>query len=141
MKIENPNDISSKSVSAGTENVENYLSTLEHPLKPEILALRKIILNVDPSIGEDIKWNVPSFFTKEFFATFHLREKNNIQIILHFGEKKRDDSIADGAISDPESLLNWLGKDRASIKFDHMNEIIARQPAFENILRQWIQHI
>ena len=125
----------------GTKNVENFLSALDHPFKQEIIALRKIILNSDPSIGEDIKWNVPSFYTKEFFATFHLRGKDSVKVILHFGAKIRDETIQDSAITDPDSLLVWLGKDRASIKFANMNEVIARQSAFENILRQWIQFL
>ena len=141
MNNENPTRQSANQHPDGTKNVENFLSALDHPLKQEILALRKIILNLDPSIGEDIKWNVPSFFIKEFFATFHLRGKDNVQVILHFGAKKRDDTIQEGVITDPDSLLVWLGKDRASIKFDNINEVIERQSAFEDILRQWIQFI
>jgi len=141
MNNKNPTHQSADQHPDGTKNVENFLSALDHPLKQEILALRKIILNLDPSIGEDIKWNVPSFFIKEFFATFHLRGKDRVQVILHFGAKKRDDTIQGGAIADPDSLLIWLGKDRASIKFDNMNEVIARKSAFENILRQWIRFI
>lgn len=141
MNIENPIRRSANQHPDGTKNVEIFLSSLDHPRKQEILALRKIILNSDPSIGEDIKWNVPSFFIKEFFATFHLRGKGSVQVIMHFGAKKRDDTIQDGAITDPDSLLVWLGKDRAAIKFDNMNEVIARQSAFENILRQWIRFI
>ena len=139
MNIDNPIHGSANKFPDGTKNVENFLSELDHPLKQEILALREIILNSDPSIGEDIKWNVPSFFTKEFFATFHLHGKGSVQVILHFGAKKRDVTIQNSAISDPESLLVWLGKERASIKFDNMNEVITRQPAFEDILRQWIR--
>jgi hypothetical protein len=49
--------------------VETFLGALDHPRKPEIVALRRIILGVDSSIREDIKWNAPSFHTTEHFAT------------------------------------------------------------------------
>ena len=65
------------------EDVEIFLAALDHPLKPEILALRQIILAADPSITEGIKWNVPSFRTSEYFATMHLRAKDGIHVILH----------------------------------------------------------
>jgi hypothetical protein len=120
--------------------VETFLASLDHPFKPEILALRQIILNADPSISEGIKWNAPSFHTSEYFATFHLRAKDGVQVILHLGAKKRLDSTS-VVIADPESLLEWLGKDRASAKFLDLKDIEAKQSAFTDILRQWIQYV
>ena len=44
---------------------------LEHPHKPAIELLRRLVLGVDPSVREGIKWNAPSFRTGEYFATTH----------------------------------------------------------------------
>ena len=63
------------------QNVETFLAALDHPFKPAILAIRQIILAADPSIAEGIKWNAPSFYTSEHFATMHLRTKDGVQII------------------------------------------------------------
>jgi hypothetical protein len=123
------------------EDVEIFLAALDHPLKPEILALRQIILAADPSITEGIKWNVPSFRTSEYFATMHLRAKDSVQVILHLGAKTRDTSITGVAIADPRSLLEWLAKDRASVTFRDLNDIDARRVAFTDIIRQWITHV
>ena len=38
------------------------MERLAHPLKDVVGALRQIILAVDPEIGEEIKWNAPTFF-------------------------------------------------------------------------------
>lgn len=129
-----------KSGAPSPEDVDTFLTTLDHPFKPEILALRQIILNADPSIAECIKWNAPSFRVSEYFATFHLRAKDGVQLILHLGAKKRTDSTS-VVIADPGSLLEWLGKDRASAKFRGLKDIEAKQAAFTDILRQWIQHV
>jgi len=123
------------------ENVETFLAALEHPLKPELLVLRQIILDADPSIAEGIKWKAPSFHTSEYLATVNLRAKDGVQVILHFGAKKRDDLTARAAIVDPESLLEWLASDRALAKFRDMKELDAKRSAFTNVIRQWIKHV
>jgi hypothetical protein len=121
--------------------VDAFLAALDHPRKPEILALRRIILDADPAIGEGIKWNAPSFRTAEWFATFHMRAKAGVQVILHFGAKVRDRSGARAAIADPRSLLEWLGPDRASVVFADLAEVEAKGAAFAAVIRQWVQHV
>lgn len=123
------------------ENVEAFLAALDHPHRAEILALRQAILAADPRIAEGIKWNAPSFRTSEWFATFHLRAKGGVQVILHFGAKVRDRSAARAAIPDPESLLQWLGDDRASVKFRDGADVEAKRSAFAAVIRQWIEHV
>lgn len=123
------------------ENVEAFLASLEHPFKEEILALRQLILGADPGIAEGIKWNAPSFRTSEYFATFHLRAKDGVQLILHLGAKKRDTAATGIAIADPEALLEWLARDRASVKFRDLKDIDARGSAFAKLIRQWLEHV
>jgi hypothetical protein len=130
-----------KTTASTGNDVEAFLASLEHPHKPEILALRQILLGADPAIAEGIKWNAPSFRTSEFFATFHLRAKDGVQIILHRGAKKRPDAAAGVQIADPGSQLEWLGTDRASVKFRDLKEIEARRAAFAALIRAWIKHV
>jgi hypothetical protein len=118
--------------------VERFLAESKHPRMKEILALRKIIRGADSSIGESIKWNAPSFSTTEHFATFHLRHKTGVQLVLHMGVKPRPGAQARAAITDPESLLEWKGADRAIVTFRDMQEIEARKGALVKVLRQWI---
>ena len=114
---------------------------LDHPLKPVILALRELIRNVDPGISEEIKWNVPSFRTTEHFATFHLRGADRVTIILHLGAKPRDTAFAGVTIHDPDSVIKWIAKDRASATFRDLGEVEARGAAFTAIIRQWIAFV
>lgn len=123
------------------KDVQAFLDALDHPHKPEILALRRIIRDPDPAIREGIKWNAPSFRTSEWFATFHLRTRTGVQIILHFGAKVRDKSGARAAIADPESILTWLGDDRASITFSDGADVQARESVFADVIRQWIRQV
>ena len=136
-----PNPKPAQRSASAPQNVEAFIAALDHPFKPEILALRQIILGADPSIVEDIKWNAPSFRTSEYFATMHLRAKDGVQVILHLGAKTRNGAAPGVAIADPESLLAWLAKDRASATFRDLRDIDARRSAFAEIIRQWIKHI
>lgn len=117
-------------------DVASFLAELEHPFKPEIIALRQVILGTDPRIAEGIKWNAPSFRTGEHFATMHLRERSGVRVIMHLGAKARTPTAL--AIDDPEGLLEWLAPDRASALFRSGAEIEARRQAFAAIIRQWI---
>lgn len=134
-------DRPSKRNQPSSNDVEMFLAALDHPFKPEILALRRAILDADPSITEGIKWNAPSFRTTEYFATMHLRANDGVQIILHLGAKKREDATARGKIADPESLLSWLGEDRASLMFRNLQEVEARRAALADLISQWIRHV
>lgn len=125
----------------GDLDVETYLASLDHPAKDAILALREVVLAADPSIAEGIKWNTLSFRTAEYFATLHLRAKTGFGLVMHFGAKKRDISTTGVAIDDPDSLLQWLAKDRAMVTFRDADDVAARATAFAAILRQWITHV
>jgi hypothetical protein len=124
-------------------SVDGFLAALEHPFKTELLSLRQIILGAHADIREGIKWNAPSFYTSQYFATFQLRAKDGVQVILHCGAKKRAGQSIEAAISaaDPRSLLEWLGDERASVKFRDARDIAAKRSAFTRILRLWIQQL
>ena len=51
---------------AGTSAaVDKFISTLEHPSKAEIEAMRRLVLGAGASIAGGIKWKAPSFRTGE----------------------------------------------------------------------------
>lgn len=119
--------------------VEEFLKRLDHPLKREIISVRQLILNVDPSISEGIKWNAPSFRTTEYFATVNLRSTDTLQLILHLGAKARKDIKSQPSIDDPEDLLRWLAKDRCMATIGAKKVFTANCKAIANIVRQWIR--
>lgn len=127
--------------SVKSQRVEDFIAALDHPYKPEIVELRQIILGADPRIGEEIKWNAPSFYTTQHFATFQLRAKTGVQIILHLGTKVRETATTGIPIPDPQSLLTWLAKDRASVTLQNMDEIHAKRADFTALIQAWIEFV
>ncbi|WP_437499016.1 DUF1801 domain-containing protein [Sorangium sp. So ce1099] len=118
-----------------------YLRELDHPLKEAVVALRQIILGVSPAIREEIKWNAPSFRTTEHFATFNLRAKDRVRLILHLGAKVKDTAAKGLEIADPAGLLEWLARDRCLVTFSDGEDVQAKRAALESVLRAWLRQV
>ena len=126
---------------AAGQSLDDFMFQLKHPLKPEMQTVIALIRGADPAIGEGIKWNAPSFCVNEYFATVNVKAKDCVQIILHLGAKVWRDISVRVAIDDPAGLLEWLGNDRATVKFHDIKEIDSKGCAFQQVLRQWIQYL
>lgn len=116
-----------------------YISELPEPLRTEVSALRQVILASEAGIGEEIKWNAPSFYKGVHFATMRLHGKVPLQLILHFGVKKT--AIPKNSIKDPAGLLRWLGPDRACVNFVDEGEAASSAGALRSILKQWVKYL
>lgn len=110
------------------EKVAAWMDALEHPLKPEIEALRDIIKSADPKVCERIKWNAPSYYYKEDFVTFHPREQKKVHLVFHHP------SIA----SIPSSLLEGDYKDRRMAYFFSMEDIRSKAAELQRIVQKLI---
>jgi Domain of unknown function (DU1801) len=121
--------------------VSAFLRELDHPLKRDIEAVRQIVLGVSSGIGEGIKWNGPSFRTKEFFATVFLRSRDRVQLIFHKGARVKDGSTKGMEIPDPQGLIQWLAKERCIVTVGSGKEVKDRRAALEAIVREWIRQM
>lgn len=122
------------------DDVEAFMAALEHPLKPAVEAVRRLVLEVDPAVTEGIKWKAPSFRTTEWFATLNLRGRGGeerVWLVLHLGAKKRPGRQRP-ELDDPEGLLEWLGPDRALVTFDDAADVRRKGKALQAVLAQWI---
>lgn len=119
------------------QSVTAFLETLDHPRKAEIERLRAIILAADPTLGEQIKWNAPSFGRNgEDRITFRLQPGDKVDLIFHRGAKVKD--TAGFGVSDPAGLLKWLAADRAILVFAENAEIESKADALGDLVRRWI---
>lgn len=123
------------------EAVDALLAGLDHPHREGIVALRSWVGGADPTIREGVKWNAPSWRTHEYFATTHLRSKQGFGLILHRGAKVK--ALPEGglAVPDPAGLLKWLAPDRALVELRDRDELAAKGPALQDLLRVWITRI
>lgn len=123
---------------SGGHEVEAFLASLAHPHKDAIVRLRALLRDADPRVVEGLKWNAPSFAIDEHFATFQLRAKTGVMLVMHFGAKKRASLPERTAIADPDGLLAWVAADRATITFADLADVEAKRESFVAVVRAWI---
>lgn len=93
--------------------VDEYMSSLDYPLKAEVEALRTIIKNADSRLAERIKWNAPSYFVQDDLLTFNLHVVKQIRLVFHHA----------AIVKIQSDLLEGNYSDRRLMYFSTMQEI------------------
>jgi hypothetical protein len=128
--------------SSETEKVDAYMQGLTHPLAKVVEALRKIILSSDREIGEEIKWNAPTYFYagemkpfnpkeyKRYIVVFNLFRKDCIRLVFPSGAR----------ISDKSGLLEGDYVDgRRLALFFNMGDVKSKQASLQGVIRRWFE--
>lgn len=108
--------------------VNAFMEALDHPLKAEMEAVRKIITKASSELSEDIKWGGPSFYYKEDMATFNPRIKNYVAVIFHKGS----------LIPEASNLFEEATKGKIYAKFYNMDEVKAKKKDLEHMVKSWV---
>ena len=100
-----------------SDNVDAYVASLKHPLVQVVKNLRRIILSVSNEIGEEIKWNAPTFFYagpmkptnpkeyRRYIVVFNLVRTDCIRLVFPSGAKVKDSSgLLEGDYADGRRL-------------------------------------
>lgn len=123
---------------SGSEAVVEFLANTQHPLKPGIEELRRIILEAGVPLTEQIKWNAPSFCAEgDDRMTFKLNSPEAVEIVFHRGAKVKA-LPAQNLIEDPHGLLKWATTDRAIARFTNLDEIYKREKSLTEVVNQWV---
>ncbi|MEC0175311.1 DUF1801 domain-containing protein [Paenibacillus favisporus] len=123
-----------------SQYVEDFLNQLDHPLKPEMEEVRKIILNTDKGLSEHIKWNAPSFlFQNDDRVTFNLHGKGLFRLVLHRGAKSKDPVDLRPFFEQAQGLLEWSAPDRATIRFTGMDDVESKRDVLQAVIRKWLE--
>jgi hypothetical protein len=140
MKVEKVKTVKSTKPSE-PDRVDEYLQKLKHPLVEVIEALRQIILSADREIGEEIKWNAPTFFYagemrpsnpkeyKRYIIVFNLYQKDCIRLVFPSGAKVKDKSgFLEGNYADGRRLA----------MFHDMNDVKSKKKALQGVIKKWL---
>ncbi|WP_052759748.1 DUF1801 domain-containing protein [Paenibacillus sp. DMB20] len=122
------------------EQVQDYMSRLEHPLKKEIEEVRTIIRNADGRLTEHIKWNAPSYcIDGEDRITFNLQGKGFFRLIFHRGAKVKESADKEPLFEDSTGLLEWVAGDRGIVKLKDMEDVNAKRDKLTQLITKWIE--
>ena len=109
------------------ESVDAFMAGLDHPLKAEVQSVRDIIKAVHPGIGEQIKWNAPSyFFNQADFLTFNLWAKDRIHLVFHHP----------ACVTIKNALLEGDYPSRRMLYLADRTDIAAKRPELERIIHE-----
>ncbi|SRR6266496_4525121 len=124
------------------DKVDAYMAKLKHPLAEVIEALRQIILSTDREIGEEIKWNAPTFFYagemkpsdpkkyKRYLVVFNLYRKDGIRLVFPSGARVKDKSgFLEGDYPDGRRLA----------LFSSMAEVKSKKASLQGVIRRWLE--
>jgi len=122
--------------------VDAFMKECKHPLVKVIEALRKIILSTDKEIGEEIKWNAPTFFYsgkmrpfnpkeyKRYIIVFNLFKQDCIRLIFPSGAKINDKTgLLEGDYADGRKLA----------MFYSLDDVKAKEKQFQAAIKTWLK--
>lgn len=126
------------------DKVDEYMTSLKHPLKEAAAYLRKLILATDKSIGESIAWNAPVFYYtgklesfdpkeyKRYIIGFNFFKQDTLRIIFLRGASVKDKTgILEGDYTDGRRLIS----------FKSIEDIKANEKALKDIIIELIKNI
>ena len=124
------------------EKVDAYMSRLKHPLAKVVEDLRQIILSTDEEIGEEIKWNAPTFFYagkmkptnpkeyRRYIVVFNLFKRDCIRLVFPSGAKVKDASgLLEGDYADGRRLAMFYSS----------KDVKSKAKALRAVITQWLK--
>ena len=126
------------------ENVDQLMEALDHPLNDAVSTLRKIILDTDPNIAEQVKWNSPSYYYTGEMAPFDPKEYKRDIVVVNLHKK---DSIllvfpTGARIDDASGLLEGKFTDgRKMAKFGSLDEVNNRGEDLKKVIKKWVDTV
>jgi len=124
------------------KKVDAYMSRLKHPLAKVVEDLRQIILSTDEEIGEEIKWNAPTFFYagkmkptnpkeyRRYIVVFNLFKQDCIRFVFPSGAKVKDASgLLQGDYADGRRLAMFYSS----------KDVKSKAKALRAVITQWLK--
>ena len=124
------------------EKVDAYMRRLKHPLAKVVEDLRQIILSTEKEIGEEIKWNAPTFFYtgkmkatdpkeyQRYIVIFNLFSQDCIRLVFPSGAKVKDATgLLEGEYTDGRRLA----------MFYTSKDVKSKQKALRAVILQWLK--
>jgi len=123
--------------------VTAYIQKLDPTLAEVVEALRQIILDTDREIGEQIKWNSPSFIFTGAMKPFNPKEYKSDIVVINIHKGYALLIFPTGArVKDKYGLLEGDFKDgRRLAKFYNMEDVIAKAKALKMVILEWLSQV
>jgi hypothetical protein len=123
------------------EQIQQFYSNTDHPLKDVMLRLHGIIMETDPEIGDHIKWNSPAFYYSGEMAPFDPKEYKRDIVVYNI--HKKDEILlifpTGAKVNDKTGLLEGKFTDgRKTCRFTSMEDLQAKENKLITVIKQWL---
>jgi hypothetical protein len=110
-------------------DVEAWFKELDHPLKPAMTEVRKIILATDRRMTEAIKWKSPTFIYEGNMASIDPRSKKHVQLMFHQG----------ASLPGRHPRLEGGGGTVRYLRFADLADVKAKKADLQRAVRAWVE--
>lgn len=123
-----------------TQQVTAHIEKLDPVVGEIVQNLREIILSTDNDIGEQIKWNNPSFYYTGTMQPFDPKEYKRDIIVFNLFKNRIMLVFPSGAkVNDKSGLLEGDYKDgRRTAVFKDLADVKLKEEALRSVLKTWL---
>lgn len=124
-------------------SVTAYIQKLEPGFAELIEAIRKLILSTDKMIGEQIKWNSPSFFYTGEMKPFDPKEYKRDIVVVNIRKEQALLVFPTGArIQDTTGILEGNYTDgRRMVTFKNREDVKANGKDLQKVIQEWLKGV
>lgn len=108
--------------------VDAWFVTYDNPQKELVRAVRDVVLDTDARVTEAIKWSAPTFMYAGNIASFYPKARQHVSLMFHTG----------ASLPDPDGVLEGDGETTRVLKIADADDLAARTPALQGLVRAWI---
>jgi hypothetical protein len=125
---------------SNSELITAHIQKLDPVLGGIVQTIRDIILSTDAEIGEEIKWNNPSFYYTGEMKPFDPKEFKRQIIVMNLHKGRIMLVFPSGAkINDTSGFLEGDYKDGRRITiFKDMEDVLAKKDILQNVITTWL---
>ena len=123
------------------ESVSALIQKLDPDFGKIVEEVRQIILNTSALIGEQIKWNSPSFFYMGYMKPFDPKEYKRDLVVMNLRKDRVLLILPTGAIiHDTTGLLEGTYTDgRRLVTLNSLDEVRNKASGLQAVLKEWIR--
>jgi hypothetical protein len=121
-------------------SVTAHIEKLDPGFANIVEAVRKFILQTDPEVGEQIKWNSPSFFYTGTMKPFDPKTYKRDIVVMNLRKNEILLVFPTGAtINDNIGLLEGKFTDgRRTVKFTTMDDVKRKGKDLQEVIKKWL---
>lgn len=124
------------------EKVDQFMSSLKHPMKDVVIYVRKAILSVDKQIGEGIYWNAPTFYFTGNLKPFDAKEYKRYIVGFVFNRQDcvRMVFLRGALVANKFKILEGDFKDeRKLVVFNSLEDVKKKESEFKKIIKELVK--